>query len=61
MWALMVQPQPQADERERQADTGREENEIFCHPSVAPLLNSVAPTKELRSKRNRLQHKDDAE
>jgi len=28
---LTIQPQPQADERERQADAGREENEIFRH------------------------------
>jgi hypothetical protein len=27
----MMQPQPQADERERQTDAGREENEIFRH------------------------------
>ena len=33
---LTIQPQPQADERERQADAGREENEIFRH-----LLSSV--------------------
>jgi hypothetical protein len=46
---------------ERQADTGREKNEIFGHPSVSPLLNSIAPKKEPRSKRNRLRHKDDAE
>ena len=30
---LTIQPQPQADERERQADAGREENEIFSHLS----------------------------
>ena len=29
--ASMIQPQPQADERERQADAGREENKIFRH------------------------------
>ena len=61
LWPLMVQPQPQGDERERQADARREENEVFGHPSAASLLNSIAPIKEMRSKRNRVQHKDDAE
>jgi hypothetical protein len=28
---LMIQPQPQADERERQTDAGQHENEIFRH------------------------------
>ena len=29
--ALMIQPQPQADERERQDVAGQEEGEIFGH------------------------------
>ena len=38
---LALDPQPNANERERQAHAGREENEIFCH---RPLLLRLVPS-----------------